>query len=172
MSNPQNGMSVPATLRLRGNYLVLLVNGAEASAYARPGESLVASAQNSPEAAALARAISGKIYEASSQAGGRGAFVGGRIKLALCSNGGIAFDASNLASAPGGFNNPGVDMGGSVSRRGQWSIVLLGGAPVVRAEWEGTGSTYSLTGYFRIRPAANGRSANVDGIELPVSGGC
>jgi hypothetical protein len=63
-----------------------------------------------------------------------------------------------------------VDMGSTTSRRGQWGIVLFAGLPVVKAEWQGTGSSYSLTRYFRIEPRANG--ARVDGVDLAASGSC
>jgi hypothetical protein len=48
----------------------------------------------------------------------------------------------------------------------------LGGAPAVRADWEGTGTSYGLTHYFRVRPSANGRSALIDGAEVPLAGEC
>jgi len=150
----------------RGEYLIVRVGTTE-QAYARKGISLVRSARGSAEGERLARAVSGHIYSATSSTAGRGAFVGGRMRLALCSDGSIAFDASDLATT-GGYNS--VDMGSSVSRRGQWSIVLFAGTPVIRAEWNGTGTSYSLTRYFRIEP--NSRGAVVDGTPLPESGTC
>jgi hypothetical protein len=51
-------------------------------------------------------------------------------------------------------------------------VVLYAGAPAVEAHWQGTGTSYSLTRYFRIRPDAAGRSANVDGDDLPLAGRC
>jgi hypothetical protein len=89
------------------------------------------------------------------------------VRLALCSDASIAFDVSDLATTGGA---DGVDMGESTARRGEWGIVLLAGIPVVRAQWSGTGSSYSLTRYFRIQP--QGSSAIVDGTLLPVSGTC
>ena len=65
-----------------------------------------------------------------------------------------------------------MDGGTSWSRRGTWSVVLYAGAPAVRAEWEGTGTTYSLVDYIRIEPSADGESAVVDGTRLPVTGQC
>ncbi len=163
--------AVSGTGYRRGEYLVLRVGEGE-TGYARPGAPLVRSAEGSPEAAALRRAIVGRVYSASAQAGGRGAFVGRRVRLALCADGRIEYDASDLASTPGALPDDGVDFGSTVTRRGTWTIVLLAGAPVVRADWEGTGSTYALTGYFHIRPSADGRTAVVDGVELPVTGSC
>jgi hypothetical protein len=75
---------------------------------------------------------------------------------------------SDLASTGAG----GVDMGDATSRRGQWGVVLLAGAPVVRAHWNGTGSSYSLTRYFRVQPHADGSGARIDGTELPAAGSC
>jgi len=162
--------AVAGSARLRGEYLVLRAGEGE-SGYARPGTPLVRSAEGSAAAAALARAVTGRIYSASQQAGGRGAFVGGRVRLALCGDGTVAYDASDVAATPGPLGG-GVDMGGTVTRRGAWDVVLLAGAPVVRARWQGTGSSYSLTAYFRIQPDASGRSANVDGLQLPVTERC
>ena len=152
----------------RGDYLIVRIGDGETD-YARPGETLVTSAEGSREATALANAIAGRVYSASTQASGRGAFVGNRVKLALCGDGTIAYDVSDLAST-GGVD--GVDAGDATSRRGQWGIVLLAGSPVVRANWAGTGSSYSLTRYFRVIPAPSGSSAFIDGTELPVSGSC
>jgi hypothetical protein len=154
--------------RLRDEYFVLTIAGAE-TGYARPGRDLVRSAEGSAEAATLARAVAGRIYSRSSQAGGRGgAIAGGRTRLALCADGTVAYDFSDVGSAPDG----GGGLGTTVSRRGTWGIVLYAGAPMVRAQWQGSGSSYSLTAYFRVRPDAAGRSANVDGVDLPVTGSC
>jgi hypothetical protein len=164
------GETAQATAFRRGEYLVLRIGDHE-SGYARPGEPLVESAMGNAAAEALARSITGRIYSSSSQASGRnGGFVGQRVRLALCSDGTVAFDASDVASVPGGMPDAGMDYGSGRSRRGTWGIVLLAGAPVVRAQWEGTGTTYSLTEYFRIRPTADG--ATVDGTELPATGSC
>lgn len=152
----------------RGDYLILRIGDGE-TGYARRGVPVVRSAEGSREAAALAQAVAGRIYSASTQASGRGAFVGNRVRLALCADGSIAFDVSDLASTGGA---EGVDIGDATSRRGQWSVVLLAGAPVVRAHWSGTGSSYSLTRYFRVRPNADGTAARIDGTELPVTGSC
>ena len=160
--------TAPATGRLRGEYLVLRTGDNE-TGYARPGRSLVKSADGSAAAAALTRAIAGRIYSQSSQAGGRGgAIVGRRVRLALCGNGGIEYDASDVGSARDG----GGSMGSTVTRRGTWAVVLYAGEPAVEAHWNGTGTSYSLTAYFRVRPDAAGRSANVDGIDLPLTGRC
>jgi hypothetical protein len=159
---------VEATARLRGEYLILRARDTE-TGYARPGRSLVQSAEGSSEATALARAVAGRVYARSSQAGGRGgAIVGGRVRLALCANGNIEYDASDVGSAPNG----GGSMGSTVTRRGTWTIVLYAGAPVVEAHWQGTGTSYSLTRYFRVRPDATGRTANVDGDDLPATDRC
>jgi hypothetical protein len=153
---------------LRDEYLVLR-DGENETGYARPGRPLAKSADGSPEAAAFARAVTGRVYSRSSQAGGRdGAIVGARTRLALCGNGNIEYDVSDVGSAPSG----GGSMGSTTSRRGTWRVVLYAGAPAVEAHWQGTGTSYSLTRYFRIRPDASGRSAIVDGGELPVSGRC
>lgn len=152
----------------RGDYLILRIGDGE-TGYARPGIPVVRGAEGSAAAATLAQAIAGRIYSASTQASGRGAFVGNRVRLALCANGTIAFDVSDLASTGGA---DGVDMGDATSRRGQWGVVLLAGTPVVRAHWNGTGSSYSLTRYFRVEPRANGSGARIDGTELPVAGSC
>ena len=157
-----------ATGRLRGEYFVLIIDGAE-TGYARPGRDLVKSAEGSAEAVRLARAVSGRIYSRTSQVGGRGgAIAGGRTRLALCTDGTVAYDASDVGSAPDG----GGSLGSTVSRRGTWGVVLYADAPMVKAQWEGTGSSYSLTAYFRVRPDAAGRSANVDGVDFPVTGRC
>jgi hypothetical protein len=150
----------------RAEYLIIR-SGTGESSYARNGVPLVRSAEASAPALKLASAIGGKIFSSKNQASGRSAFVGGRMKLALCADGTIAFDSSDVASTGG---TDGVDMGSTTSRRGQWGIVLFAGIPVVKAQWEGTGSSYSLTRYFRIEPRSKG--ARVDGIELEASGSC
>lgn len=170
MIDPSSGNAVSAQARRRGAYLVLRGGGRE-TGYARPGTPLVQSAEGSADAEALQRALAGHVYSTSSQAGGRGAFVGGRTKLALCANGDIAYDASDVATtgtAPGGA----VDMGSSVSRRGRWSVVLYAGAPTVMARWQGTGTSYSLTAYFDVRPAEDGQSVELSGQQLRAAGGC
>jgi hypothetical protein len=158
-----------ATARRRGEYLVLRT-GDEESGYARPGTPLVRPGQGA-EATALARAVSGRVYSTKQEAGGRGAYLGGRVKLALCADGRVEYDASDLAATPGPLGG-GADLGGTVSRRGVWDVVLVAGAPAVRARWEGTGSSYSLTAYFSVAPDAGGRSATVNGTKLPVAGRC
>ena len=150
----------------RGEYLVIQI-GTGGTSYARPGVSLVKSAEGSAPALKLANAIGGKVFSTSSQASGRGASVGSRTRLALCADGSIAFDASDVASTGG---SDAVDMGSTTSRRGQWGIVLLAGLPTVKAQWEGTGSSYSLTRYFHIEPRSNG--VVVDGADLTLSGSC
>jgi hypothetical protein len=160
------GNAVKGRAMMRGEYLILQVGDGETS-YARPGVSVVRSAEGSAAAERLASQIGGRIYSSSTTASGRGAFVGNRVRLALCADASIAFDVSDLATTIG---PDGVDMGESTSRRGEWGIVLLAGIPVVRAQWSGTGSSYSLTRYFRIQP--QGSSAIVDGTLLPVSGTC
>jgi hypothetical protein len=165
-SNAQTG-----SFSLRNGYLVLRI-GQREYGYARPGTPLVQSAENSPEAAVLARAITGRIYEAKSQVNGRGAMVGGRRRLAVCSDGRLEYDYSDLASTPGALPGGGTDFGTTVTRRGAWSIVLRAGKPVLLGRWQGTGTSYSLTEYFDIVPAADGRSAVVDGVSLPVAGQC
>jgi hypothetical protein len=160
--------STAVTGRLRGEYLILR-NGENETGYARPGRSLVQKAEGSPDAAALARAIDGRVYSRSRQAGGRGgAIAGDRVRLALCGNGAIEYDVSDVGSVRDG----GGSMGSTLSRRGTWNVVLYAGAPAVEAHWQGTGTSYSLTRYFRIRPDAAGRSANVDGDDLPLAGRC
>ena len=150
----------------RDEYLIVRVGTGE-SGYARAGVPLVKSAEGSAPALKLANAIGGKIFSSQSEASGRGAFVGARMKLALCADGSIAYDASDVASTGG---NDGVDMGSTTSRRGEWGIVLLAGFPTVKARWNGTGSSYSLTRYFRVEPRANG--ARVDGVDLSNAGSC
>jgi hypothetical protein len=159
------------SLSLRNGYLVLRI-GEREYGYARPGTPLVQSAENSPEAAALSRAIAGRIYEVKSQASGRGAMIGGRKRLAVCSDGRLEYDFSDLASTPGAGSGGGLDFGNTVTRRGAWNIVLRAGKPVLLGRWQGTGTSYSLTEYFDIVPAADGRSALVDGVSLPVAGRC
>ena len=172
LTNVETGGVSRATFRMRSEFLIFLVDGTELGVYARPGRPLVASAETSPEATALAHAIRGKVYSVSQQAAGRGGFVGGRFKVAFCANGSMTYDASNVGSVPGGTAGETSDLGSSISRRGVWNIVLLGGAPAIRADWEGTGTSYSLTRYFRVRPSADGRSALIDGAEIPLAGGC
>jgi hypothetical protein len=164
--SPENAVAGRAVRR--GDFLILRIGDGE-TGYARPGVAIVRSAEGSPEAASLAQAIAGRIYSASTQSSARGAFVGSRVSLSLCSDGNIAFDVSDLASTAGAA---GVDMGDATSRRGQWTVVLRAGTPVVRAQWTGTGSSYSLTRYFRIQPHNDGSGARVDGTDLPVAGSC
>jgi len=164
--SPENAVAGRAVRR--GDFLILRIGDGE-TGYARPGVAIVRSAEGSPEAASLAQAIAGRIYSASTQRSARGAFVGNRVRLSLCSDGNIAFDVSDLASTGG---EAGVDMGDATSRRGQWSVVLRAGTPVVRAQWSGTGSSYSLTRYFRVQPHNDGSGARVDGTDLPVAGSC
>lgn len=160
--------SRPATANMRGEFLILSVEGNE-TGYARAGRSLVQDAEGSTEAVALARAVTGRVYSRTSQAGGRdGAIAGRRMRLALCGDGSIEYDASDVGSAPDG----GGSMGSTVTRRGTWSVVLYAGAPTVRAQWRGTGTSYALTAFFHVRPDASGRSANVDGTDLPVTDRC
>jgi hypothetical protein len=169
--NTQNGSAESAVTGRavrRGEYLILRIGDGE-TGYARPGTPIVQSAEGSAEASALAQAVAGRIYSASTQASGRGAFVGNRVRLALCADGSIDFSVSDLASTGG---TEGVDMGNATSRRGQWSVVLLTGTPVIRAQWTGTGSSYSLTRYFRVQPSDDGSRARVDGTELPATGSC
>ena len=159
-----------AEIRRRGAYLIVRIGNKDIG-YARPGTPLVQHDENSSEALALVRAVMGKVYETRTQAGGRGAFVGGRTRLALCANGEIAYDESNVATtgpSAGGTS----DLGSSLARRGRWTVVLYAGAPTVMARWEGTGSSYSLSAYFDVRPSPDGRSAEVDGTLLPVTGKC
>ena len=165
-ANPAD--ATPGTALRRGEYLVLKIGNGE-SPYAPPGVELVRSAEGSAEAEALARALAGRVYSAGSQASGRGAFVGGRLRIAFCADGRMEYDFSDLASAPDGSGGS-MDMGSTRTRRGGWQIVLRGGEPVVRAEWAGTGSSYSLSEYFRVRPAGNG--AVIDGREMAVHGEC
>jgi hypothetical protein len=169
--DPSSGNGVDAQASRRGPYLIVR-GSASSGAYARPGVSLVRDASGNADAVALARAVAGNIYSTSVQATGRNAFVGSRTRLALCSDGSIAYSESDVAAVPGaGFGESG-DVGSSVSRRGQWMIVMYAGEPAVMARWAGTGSSYSLTAYFAIRPAADGRSAEVNGSRLPVTGRC
>lgn len=170
VTDQESGNRVQASAERRGDYLILKLGGNE-TPYARPGVSLVQDASGSREAAALERAVRGNVYVASTQASGRGAFVGKRTRLALCADGGIQFSTSDLASTPGGFDNGGVDFGGSTSRQGGWEIVLYGGAPAVHARWQGTGTSYALDRYFRIVPGQGGR-ITVDGTPLPLQGHC
>jgi hypothetical protein len=158
----------PASGRLRGEYFILHIGDTE-TGYARPGRSITQSAEGSAEAALLARALLGHVYARSSQAGGRGgAVVGGRLRLALCGDGTIQYDASDVASSADG----GGSMGSTMTRRGTWSIVLYAGTPLVKANWEGTGTSYSLTAYLRVQPDATGRSVNLGGETLPMTGRC
>ena len=168
MSDASPNDSRPATARMRGEYLILRVGDSE-TGYARSGRSLVQSAEGSSEAASLARAVTGRVYSRTSQAGGRGGAIAGvRMRLALCSDGTIEYDASDVGSAPDG----GGSMGSTVTRRGTWTVVLYAGAPAIMAQWRGTGTSYSLTAFFRVRPAPDGRSANVDGTTLPATDRC
>lgn len=169
-TDQESGNRVQASAERRGEYLVLRIGGNE-TPYARPGVSLVQEANGSAEAAALERAIRGNVYVASTQASGRGAFVGKRTRFAVCADGEIQFGTSDLASTPGGFDNSGVDFGSSTSRQGGWEVVLYGGAPAVHAHWQGTGTSYSLDRYFRVVPMAGGR-VTVDGTPLPLQGHC
>jgi hypothetical protein len=164
--SPENAVAGRAVRR--GDFLILRIGDGE-TGYARPGVAIVQSAEGSPEAARLAQAIAGRMYSASTQRAGRGAFVGNRVRLALCSDGNVAFDVSDLASTGG---TDGVDIGDATSRRGTWDVVLRAGTPVVRAQWTGTGSSYSLTRYFRVHPHKDGSGARVDGTDLPVAGSC
>ena len=168
LTDGERGASVRGRAIIRDKYLILRVGDGESS-YARPGVSLVQSAEESAAARDLAAAITGRIYSMSNGENGRGAFVGGRRQLALCSDGSISFEASDLA-ATGGAES--VDMGSSISRHGNWDIVLYAGLPVVRAKWNGTGSSYSLIRYFHIKPHADRSAANIDGTDLPVTGPC
>jgi len=159
--------AVSLTGALRGEYLVLRGPNGSESGYARPGTPLVRDAGNSAAAAALATAVRGRIYARSSQAGGRdGAMAGGRVRLALCADGSIAYDASDVATT----GSDGGSTGSTKSRRGGWDVVLVAGAPAVRARWQGTGTSYSLTAYFKVVPDAGG--ATVDGVRLPLAGRC
>jgi hypothetical protein len=163
-SSPESGF--PARMYRRGEYLVLQIGDA-VYGYARPGRPLVAGAQGSAEAERYARAIAGRVYATSVQAGGRdGAIAGARVRLALCGDGSIALDRSNVAGV-GGYG-----MGDAVARRGEWSVVLHAGAPAVRALWQGTGSSYDVVQYIQVAPAADGRSAVVDGVRLPAVESC
>jgi len=172
LQNTQSGVTRAGALRLRGEFLILFIDGKEAGGYARPGRSLEGSAVGSAEAATLARGLIGKVFSTSRQAGGRGGFVGGRRSVSFCADGSMAYVSSDVASTPGSSPGEGVDMGSTFSRRGRWSVVLYTGVPAVRADWEGTGTSYSLVAYFRITPSADGRSATVDGVALPMTGSC
>jgi hypothetical protein len=171
LTNQQSGGTTNATLRMRGEYLVLIIGPNEVAGYAREGRPLESNAQNSAEAVAFVRAIQGRVYSTSQQASGRGGFVGGRVKVAFCSDGSMSYDSSNLGDT-GAMPGGGVSMGSTRTRRGRWSVVLYAGAPAVRANWDGTGTSYSLIEYFRVRPAADGRSAVVDGVQLPMTDSC
>jgi hypothetical protein len=155
----------------RGEYLLVRVGTYEV-ALAPPGVPLAVSAEGSAEAAALARLVGGREYSTSSGAHGRGAFVGGRVRLALCADGTVAYSRSDLVATPGGLPGGGMDGGSSWSRQGTWSIVLYAGAPMVRADWAGTGTSYSLVDYIRIEPDPDGGAAVVDGTPLPLTGRC
>jgi hypothetical protein len=168
VTDGERGQSVRGRAMIRDKYLIVRVGDGESS-YAREGVSVVQSAEGSAAASDLAAAIAGRVYSISNAANGRGAFVGGRRQLALCADGSISFEASDLA-ATGGAES--VDMGSSFSRNGTWDIVLYAGLPVVRAKWNGTGSSYSLIRYFHVKPHADRSGANVDGIDLPVTGPC
>ena len=172
LQNTQSGVTRAGSLRLRGEFLILFIDGKEVGGYARPGRSLEENATGSTEAATLARSIIGKVFATGRQAGGRGAFVGGRRTVSFCADRSMAYVSSDVASTPGSSPGEGVDMGSTFSRRGRWSVVLYTGVPVVRADWEGTGTSYSLVAYFRVTPSADGRSATVDGAELPRTGSC
>jgi hypothetical protein len=150
--------------------LIITVGGRDVG-YARPGKSLVEPGEGSSEALALTRAVMGRVYQTSTQVNGRGAFVGGRMRFALCSNGEIAYDESDLATT-GSSSRGTSDLGSTISRRGEWTVVLYAGAPKVMARWRGSGSSYSLTAYFDVRPSADGRSAEIDGSRLPATGKC
>jgi hypothetical protein len=171
MIDVSDGSAHDVEIARRGAYLLLRLPG-RVVGYARPGTPLVQDAEGSSEALALAKAVVGRVYQTSAQASSRGSFIGGRTRLALCANGEVAYDFSDLASVPG--NSPGTtnDMGTSVSRRGQWTVVLYAGAPTIMTRWRGSGSSYSLTAYFDVQPAADGKSADVDGKRLPMTGTC
>jgi len=112
------------------------------------------------------------VYQTSAQASARGGFVGGRTRLALCASGEIAYDVSDVASVPGASAGTTNDMGSTMSRRGEWTVVLYAGAPAIMARWRGTGSSYSLTAYFDVQAAVDGKSADVDGRRLTLAGRC
>ncbi len=171
LTDQSSGATREMQISRRGAYLLLGAPG-HIVGYARPGTSLVQEASASTEAKALARAITGNMYQTGSQTSGRGGFVGGRTRLALCANGEIAYDVSDVASVPGASAGSMNDMGSTMSRRGEWTIVLYAGAPAVMARWRGTGSSYSLTAYFDVQPAADGKSADVDGKRLMLAGRC
>ena len=71
------------------------------------------------------------------------------MRLAVCTDGSIAFDSADVTTS-GAMPGGGVDLGSTTTRRGTWHIVLKGGKPVIQAQWQGTGTSYSLTGYFDI----------------------
>lgn len=171
LSDPSTGNTITAQATRRDAYLVLRSAGRE-TGYARPGTPLVQSADASSDASALANAVAGRVFQTSGSASGSGASVGGRIRLAVCANGEIAYDVSDLASASGPSFGETMDMGSSASRRGQWSVVLYAGAPAIMARWRGTGTSYALTAYFALRPLPDGRAAELNGIRLPVTGRC
>jgi hypothetical protein len=171
MLNPANGAVVEVTARRRGSYLILRQGGRE-TGYARPGTSLVQSAEGSAEANAYLNAIGGRVFQMTSSASGKGASIGGRTRLALCANGEIAYDVSDLATANGPSFGETMDLGSSASRRGHWHVVLYAGAPAVMARWQGTGTSYSLTAYFMLRPIGDGQSVELNGTRLPATGRC
>jgi hypothetical protein len=171
MTDPSSGSVSQARGRRRGAYLIMHI-GQRDIGYARPGMALVQSAETSAEARALASALSGRIYQVTSRTSGRDSFAGGRMRLALCANGEIAYDASDLATTSGPSFGGSADIGSSVSRRGQWSVVLYAGAPTIMARWRGTGTSYSLTAYFEVHPSADASSADVNGTRLPLAGTC
>jgi hypothetical protein len=171
MIDVSNGSSRDVDITRRGAYLLLRLPG-RVVGYARPGTSLVRDGEGSGEALALAKAVMGRIYQTSTQANGRGSFVGGRTRLALCANGEVAYDFSDLAAVPATRRERRVmratasldatmDCRFSTPAR-QWFMT----------RWQGTGSSYSLTAYFDVLPAADGKSADVDGKRLPVTGSC
>src|SRR4029079_13111968 len=77
MIDVSDGSAHDVEIARRGAYLVLRLPG-KVVAYARPGTPLVQDAEGSSEALALAKAVWGRVYQTSSQTGGRGSFVGGR----------------------------------------------------------------------------------------------
>ena len=162
---------VSGTAVRRGAYLIVRLGSYEV-ALAPPGVSLEVSAEGSAEAAALASRVGGREYSGGTSAHGGGGFVGARTRLALCADGTVAYGRSDLVATPGALPGEGVDGGSGWSRRGTWSVVLYGGVPVVRADWEGTGTSYGLVDYIRIEPSPDGGSAVVDGARLPVTGRC
>jgi hypothetical protein len=123
------------------------------------------------EAVALERAIAGRVYSAPLLEAG-GTLSAQRARLSLCSDRRIAWDVSDLASAVASLASPDPGAGETITRRGTWSIVLLAGAPAIRAQWQGNGYSFPLTDYFMILPSTAGDSAIVDGFRLPVTGSC